>query len=83
MTSDEIGTFLALESAAPDFVNGVFGCPGCLSAHVSAAGIPLVVAGWLLSIEALDLRTALVVGCFTPIVWAGGAWLGQRLYVKF
>ena len=83
MGTEELEVFLALESAAPAFVNGVLGCPGCLSAHISAVGMPLVFGCWLLSVEALHFRDELAILFSTPLIWAGGAWLGQRFYVKF
>jgi hypothetical protein len=78
VSSENIGSFLVLESRAPAFVNGVLGCPGCLSAHLSAIGTVAAVAvvtDWG-TLEALPFAASL------PLVWAAGAWIGHRLHAK-
>ena len=65
---DEFETFLAAESDAPEFIRGVLGCPGCLSAHIAAVGTVLGVIGFS---HPLFL---------VPLAWASAAWVGHRLH---
>lgn len=68
MLTDEFDMFMAAESQAPRFVRGVLGCPGCLSAYISAVGTLFAVlafgAPWLAA----------------PLLWAAAAWTGHRLH---
>jgi hypothetical protein len=65
---EEFEMFLAAESAAPPFVRGVLGCPGCFSAYVSASGTALGIASFFFPIF------------LVPLVWATAAWVGHRLF---
>lgn len=67
LNREEFEIFLAAESAAPPFVRGVLGCPGCFSAYVSASGTALGVASFFFPIF------------LVPLVWASAAWAGHRL----
>jgi len=60
--------FLAMQSAAPGFINGVLSCPGCLSAYISAAGTAVAFFAFQPSLFAV------------PLLWASSAWVGHRLY---
>jgi hypothetical protein len=80
MMKDEITSFLAIESAAPEFVNGVLGCPVCLSAHLAAAGLPFVAVA---TVASAGTGGQLVAGLsLLPLLWAAGAWVGNRLHSK-
>jgi len=70
MDSSEFAMFLAAESEAPAFVRGVLGCPGCLSAWLSGAGIVLALLSGCLSVW------------LAPLVWGAAAWTGHRLHSK-
>jgi hypothetical protein len=65
---EEFEMFLAGESDAPAFIRGVLGCPGCLSAYISAVGTVLAFFAFWPSVF------------LVPLVWAGGAWIGHRLH---
>jgi hypothetical protein len=64
---DEFDMFLAATSNAPAFVRGLLGCPRCMSAWISAAGLaPLLLLGvdvWVL-----------------PLLWAAAAWVGHGIF---
>lgn len=75
LMEDDFETFLSVVSTAPLFVRGVLGCPGCLSAYISAAGtlIGVVVLFAMLVPPFVCIFVA-------PLIWAGSAWVGHRLY---
>jgi hypothetical protein len=64
--------FLGAESEAPGFVRGVLGCPGCLSAYVSASGTVLFAAAFL----PISWCTLIII----PLVWAPSAYAGHRIH---
>lgn len=80
---DNVGNFLAVESAAPDFVNGVLGCPGCLSAHLAAVGVVFAVPllPWDLAISQGWASVAALASSL-PLIWAASAWIGHRLHAR-
>jgi hypothetical protein len=73
MDEEEFTIFLAAECQAPPFIRGVLGCAVCLSAHVSAVGVLLLLPGDRLLSDHPPLLAL-------PLVWAGGAYVGHRLH---
>jgi hypothetical protein len=71
LSKEEFELFLAADSSAPSFVRGVLGCPGCLCAHIAAAGVLLGAASFLSYLFLL------------PLLWASAAWAGHLLHRRF
>jgi hypothetical protein len=66
---EDFDMFLAATSNAPAFVRGLLGCPRCMSAWVSAAGlVPLLLLG-------VDVRVL-------PLLWAAAAWVGLHMFER-
>ena len=72
LSAVETDTFITVESTAPPFLRGILFCPSCFSAYSAAAGAVLTLP--LLGIDLIFLA---------PLVWAGGAWCGFKLSLKF
>ena len=83
-SSEEFEIFLGAECAAPAFLRGLLGCPGCLSAHLSVPATLMVSAAFLpwqpLVANPLNPILILVILCCLPFIWACGAWAGHRLH---
>lgn len=92
LSSDDLSAAIAASYTMPAFLRGILTCPRCMSAHVAGAGALLLTACrawsllgfWLGGANGCQLLSeAIATALCLPLVWATGAFVGYKLFIKY